>query len=211
MMNCYDKKYFEWQKTMGEFGGRENIFKFKDFITENDKVIEYGCGGGYFLKNIKCKEKIGIEINPYAIEEAQKNGLTVVDSINKIEDDWANVIISDNVLEHTLSPLDELKALHKKLKNNGKIVFVIPHELKKSYAPNDINQHLYTWTPQCAYNLFTLAGFKVKKIDRIRYLWPPGAYQIRKYLGKLIFDIMCKIYGRIFGDWYQIRIIATKK
>jgi len=63
MQKYYNKKYFSWQSRVGEFGGRANLSKFAKFIRPDHHVIDYGCGGGYLLKNIKCKEKIGIEIN----------------------------------------------------------------------------------------------------------------------------------------------------
>lgn len=42
----YDKKYFDWQKTIGEFGGKANLFKFEDNIKNTDTVLDFGCGGG---------------------------------------------------------------------------------------------------------------------------------------------------------------------
>lgn len=42
----YGEKYFEWQKAVGEFGGRANLFKFEKYIKENDNVLDFGCGGG---------------------------------------------------------------------------------------------------------------------------------------------------------------------
>ena len=65
MQKYYNKKYFSWQSRVGEFGGRANLSKFAKFIRPDHHVIDYGCGGGYLLKNIKCKEadnkqKLGI-------------------------------------------------------------------------------------------------------------------------------------------------------
>jgi len=37
LTNHYDDKYFSgYQKRVGEFGGRANLFKFKNFITPTD-------------------------------------------------------------------------------------------------------------------------------------------------------------------------------
>jgi SAM-dependent methyltransferase len=209
-MSHYDKKYFEWQKRMGEFGGKENLFKFERFVKPDDKVIEFGCGGGYLLKNLKCKEKIGIEINPYAREAAEKNGINVVEKTEDINDDWADIIISDNALEHALSPYDELKRLYAKLKPGGTIVFIVPHETAGKFIENDINQHLYTWSPICAGNLFKTVRFKVDKVEAIRHLWPPLAFQIRKFSGKHLFNLLCRINCLLFKNWYQVRVIAHK-
>ena len=64
----YDNKYFDWQSPIGEFGGWANLTKFQPFIRNDFNVIDFGCGGGYLLNNIQCKEKIGIEVNDSARE-----------------------------------------------------------------------------------------------------------------------------------------------
>ncbi|UCE39033.1 MAG: methyltransferase domain-containing protein, partial [Thermoplasmata archaeon] len=70
----YGKEYFDWQKNIGSFGGLANLFKFKEFINPTDTVVDFGCGGGYLLRNLQCKEKMGIEVNPHARQEAKRNG-----------------------------------------------------------------------------------------------------------------------------------------
>ena len=41
----YDARYFGWQKSIGIFGGKANKIKFADIIKENQKVLDFGCGG----------------------------------------------------------------------------------------------------------------------------------------------------------------------
>lgn len=210
-MSHYNDKYFAWQKKGGKFGGEENTRWFKEFIKEEHNIIEFGCGGGYLIKNIQCNNKIGIEINPYARNEAESIGIKTVDSADKIENDWADVIFSNHALEHTLEPINELKLLARKLKKDGLMIFMLPQEYGKKFTRNDINQHLYTWTPQCAYNMFNAAGLEVIKIDTFKYLWPPKAEFLRKLCGRKIFDLLCYLYCVLFADWHQIRVIAKKK
>ncbi len=71
----YDSKYFKWQSSIGEFGGWANMSKFTEYINRDDVVLDFGCGGGYLLNNLSCKEKHGIEINESAAEIAKKNGI----------------------------------------------------------------------------------------------------------------------------------------
>ena len=209
-MSHYDKAYFNWQKKMGEFGGKENLFKFEKFIKPDDRVMEFGCGGGYLLSNFKCREKIGVEINPHARKNAELIGIRTVEDAGGIEDEWADVIVSDNALEHAFSPLDVLKKLNRKLRAGGEIVFVVPQEYDIKYVENDINQHLFSWSPMCIGNLFALAGYKVKKVEIIRSLWPPCSYAIRRLTGEHVFRAICWFYGSVFGKWRQIRIVAEK-
>ena len=81
----YDNKYFDWQAPIGEFGGWANLTKFRPFIDNDFNVIDFGCGGGYLLKNIRCKEKIGVEVNDSAREQAQQNGIRTVKSSMDID------------------------------------------------------------------------------------------------------------------------------
>ncbi len=209
-MTYYNKNYFDWQKNVGAFGGMANLFKFRDFIKPADKVVDFGCGGGYLLSSLHCKEVMGVEINDHAREEAKRNGVNVVKTAAELPDEWADVIISNNALEHVYRPLDELITLHKKLKKGGTVVFNIPHEKHYPYKPNDVNQHLYSWSPMCAGNIFTTAGFSVRKIETIWHKWPPGYYHIRKYMGQTLFDIICSTYGMLRRNWHQVRVVATK-
>ena len=212
MSNCYyDEKYFDWQKSIGEFGGWANLTKFSSFISKDDDVLDFGCGGGYLLKNIECKKKTGIEINSSAAEIARENGLEVYFSSDDVPDDYIDVIISDNALEHTHYPLNELKKLYKKLRRNGKIIFVVPCEnISYAYKQNDINQHLYSWSPMCIGNLFALAGFSVIESKPYIHKWPPYYTKIAKLGGRKTFDAVCRIYGQLKREWFQVRIIAEK-
>lgn len=208
----YAENYFNWQKSIGEFGGWANKKKFAEFISCNDEVLDFGCGGGYLLKNIECKKRIGVEINSTAAETARENGLEVYNFVDDVPDNYVDIIISNNALEHTHYPLDELKKLYKKLRNNGKIVFVVPCEnITYKYRPNDINQHLYSWSPMCIGNLFTLAGFSVIESKPYIHKWPKNYMKIAKFFGWGIFDLICRIYGQIKREWFQVKIIAEKK
>ncbi|MEH0155459.1 methyltransferase domain-containing protein [Limibacter armeniacum] len=209
-MSHYNKEYFDWQKNIGAFGGSANLFKFDDFVREDTKVIDFGSGGGFLLSNMKSTEKVGVEINPVARENANKMGIKTVEDANELENEWADVIISNHALEHVESPLDELKKLNTKLKKGGKIVFVVPYERNNKYKEGDINFHLYTWSEMNLGNLFSLAGFKVISVGELKHKWPPKFAKIRQVFGDSIFHLSCKIYGRISTGVSQIRIVAEK-
>jgi SAM-dependent methyltransferase len=207
----YKENYFEWQGSIGEFGGWANLDKFKSYINKDSIVVDYGSGGGFLLNNIDCKEKVGIEINEVARKNAEQMGIQSVSSSNLLDDDYADVIISNHALEHTLNPLQELKDLYRILKSGGKIVFVVPCEsVNYKYKPNDINYHLFSWGPMCLGNLFNEAGYNVIQSKAYKYKWPPKYDKIAKIFGRKIFNLCCKIYARIETSWWQTRIVAAK-
>lgn len=206
----YDTKYFEWQRQMGAFGGVVELFKFQPHIKSTDRVIDFGCGGGYLLKNLQCADKLGLEINPNARKQAAEQGINTVDKVKDIPDDWADVIISNHALEHTFRPLDEIKSLYPKLKKGGKIIFCTPLEKRSPFVEHDVNQHLYTWSEMNLGNLFTLAGYRVISSKEMKYKWPPRFWQLRKTFGPAIFNVLATLWAYYKGGISQVVLVAVK-
>ena len=207
----YDNKYFDWQAPIGEFGGWANLTKFRPFIDNDFNVIDFGCGGGYLLKNIRCKEKIGVEVNNSAREQAQQNGIRTVESSMDIDEQWADLIISNHALEHVPDPLSELQNLKRLLKPNGKIVFYVPCEsIHLAYRNNDVNQHLFTWSPMCLGNIFSEAGYFIEESAPYYHQWPPKNYRrIARWGGRQLFDFCCRLYAHWDRTVFQVRVIAS--
>ena len=208
----YDEKYFNWQKQSGMFGGWALKNEFSSFISANDEVLDFGCGGGFLLANIDCRKKIGVEINDIAAEAAKENCHEVYRYLDEVPNDYVDVIISNHALEHTHNPLDEVKKMFKILRKNGKIIVIVPCDnVTFKYKPNDIHQHLFSWSPMNIGNLFTLGGFSVISSKSYIHKWPPKHEIIAKICGRRLFDVICRIYGHIKRKWFQVKIIAEKK
>ena len=211
--NYYQEDYFEnYQKKIGEFGGKANLFKFKKYIKLSDTVLDFGCGGGFLLNFIDCKKKIGIELNPVARDYCiKKNSIDCYEDISAIEDNSVDVIISNHCLEHTLSPYDLINKMHAKLKIGGKIILVVPLDsLNYKCRSNDINNHLYSFSPMNIGNLLQGCNFKEISTEVLFHKWPPFFLQIEKIFGQNIFNEFCLIYGRLNKRWVQVRGIAIK-
>jgi SAM-dependent methyltransferase len=207
----YGKKYFSWYASWAEFGGWANQSKFWDFIGPHDDVLDFGCGGGYLLREMRCRRKVGIEINPEAITQAQQNGLEVYSSTLDVPDESADVIVSNNALEHTRNPLEELRNLYPKLRPGGRIIFVVPCEsVHYLYQPNDINNHLFSWSPMSLGNLFVEAGYDLITSHPYIHRWPPHYQTIARWGGRRIFEMACRFYGRWKRDWTQVRAVARR-
>jgi SAM-dependent methyltransferase len=208
----YNEDYFAWQSSIEEFGGWANQTKFIDYLSEESAVLDFGCGAGSLLHGLKCSRKVGVEVNRPAAEVARTKGIEVFHSVAEVPNDYVDFIISNNALEHTLHPLDELQSLYMKLRIGGKTIFVVPCEsIRYSYKPNDINHHLFSWSPMCIGNLFTEAGFSVIESKPYIHKWPPKYRLIARLTGRNIFEIACRIYGRIERSWFQVRVIAEKR
>ena len=206
----YDSAYYEWQRESGEFGALVDLFKFQPHISPSDSLIEFGCGGGFLLSRIVCERKVGVEPNQAARRDAESKGLRVYKTVEDVPDRIATIVMSNHALEHVESPLEILRSLMPKMRGGAKIVFVVPHESELTpYDPNDVNQHLYTWTPQTLGNLFMAAGFTHIQVRSIRHMWPPFHRQFLAALGLPLFHLVCRTYA-FLGGHYQLCVMAEK-
>lgn len=215
----YGAEYFKYQFEIGRFGGWVNLTKFSQYIQPRMKVLDFGCGCGYLLANINCKEKLGVEINPAARAEAERSGIRTVASSADIEDGWADVIVSNHALEHCRHPLQELQALLTKLAPGGFAVFVVPCEaIKNKCRQDDPNHHLYSWSPMSLASLFSEAGFTIVESKPYIHHWPPRFIPrlLRSVGGRGLFEAGCRIYGALTylrlspALFSQVRVVAKR-
>lgn len=206
----YNEDYFEWQKKMGVVGGRCDKFKFESFVTKNDVVCDFGCGGGYILQQLNCATKIGVEINDSARLVARQNGIEVYPELKYVENGSVDVIISNHALEHVDNPFLVLTEMRAKLKPDGKLVLVVPFERKNVFKEDDINMHLYTWSPQNIGNLCKRAGFNIDDVSELKHTWPPHYDRILKLFGEKWFYRFSYIWAWLRPNISQVRVIASK-
>lgn len=207
--NHYNEEYFEWQKKVGAFGGKANLFKFEDFIEQSSDILDFGCGGGYLLNSIVTNgNKYGVEINPIAREEAEKYGIICYSDIYSVPDNLVDVIISNHALEHVDNPSEYIKQMKRILRNGGRMVLVVPHEVSARINCEDVNMHLYTWSPQNFYNLLKFNQVEIEMVERIYHAWPhKHFFLIQRIFGWRMFHIICRFYAH-FKHQYQVRAIG---
>ena len=205
----YDTAYFEWQRPMGEFGAQYKLrMFFQKYITPEMSVLEFGSGGGFLLKELNVREKMGIDINDAAREFARTIGINSVKTISEVSDGWADVIISTSVLEHVENPLGVLRELRPKLKPHGRIIFHVPNEsCETEYIPNNIDRHLYTWNCLNLGNLFQAAGYQICSVERVQERWPDEYQKIAGEVSEELFDFLATAWGKA-TDAYACLIVA---
>ena len=139
-----------------------------NYIAPGQTVLDFGCGTGDILGGLDCRTKIGIEINEPSARLAQENGLTVFDSLDAVVSDSIDAVIANHSLEHVLDPAVKLREFHRVLKQDGLLLVLVPAENPR--APQfcawheEMNKHLFSWTPLSLGNLVTECGFRLDHV-----------------------------------------------
>lgn len=209
----YDEKYFKWQSKIGIFGAIANMPKFDSFISDGNKVLDFGCGGGYLIDSFEKKiEKHGFEINKFAIDAAKNKNIKIHTNFDTLNKNYFDVIISNHTLEHVSDPFNTLKKLHECLKNDGKIIIVVPLDgISLKYNPKNKDKHLYSWSPMNLGNILNSTGFNVIESKPYNQKWMPYYYKIQKLFGWKIFFFLSYLWSKINRRFFQVRAIAIKK
>ncbi|MFN0313863.1 MAG: class I SAM-dependent methyltransferase [Burkholderiales bacterium] len=207
--------YFAWQGGGGLFGGRINAHKFADLVRPDSTVLDFGCGGGFLLKNLHCHRRLGVEINPAARQHAATLGIECYATTHDVPDGIVDLVITDHALEHVPYPIGALEDLRKKIKPGGRLALCVPinnWREDRIYNPEDQNHHLHTWTPQLMGNTLAEAGFVVDSVYARIFAWP-GRWTVACY-GRLPyswFKAICFTYGWFTGKGWEILAVARPR
>ncbi len=126
------------------------ILSFLDCVPDAI-VADLGCGDGEFSvrvkKQIGCKEIYGTEIWDEAIKQSSQKGVEVIKcDLNEklpIDDEFFDVVVSNQVLEHLLYPIQFIMEIKRILKGGG--TAIISTENLSSW--DNIAALVFGWTP----------------------------------------------------------------
>lgn len=162
-------------------------------------MIDFGCGSSCLLANLNCRKLIGTEPNQVAASQLTNFDIQHLPSSSVAREvlgtEFADIAISNHTLEHVLNPLYELKELRLLLKPGGQIVFYVPCDsIRRKCSPDNVDCHLYSWSPQNIGNLFSEAGCRVTLSRPRLHKWPPGYRKLAK-LGDRVFRFLSLVWG----------------
>ena len=206
----YTHEYFKWQKKLGVLGGMYDKFKYLPYLRNQDYVLDFGCGGGYILHSLNIPNSFGVEPNVVAREECILKGLRVKASIDNFEKNYFDLIFSNHVFEHLDAPLETAIKLRGYLKVNGLLLIAVPNECHVKYVPNNIDQHIYTWSEINLGNLLLKAGFEILEVKTIKFRWTPRFTWIHKLFGISIFRYFCYLNAILHFDRKEVFAVARK-
>lgn len=194
-------RYFDWQGRPGILQGLWNRHLWTPHVRPSDDVLDFGCGGGFLLKVLDAKSKVGVEVNPHAAQSARELGITTFATLAEVPGTFDRVI-SSHVLEHIPHPRQAIIELRDKLRDaDSRLVILIPlddwrNRANRRYTDSDQNMHLHAWTPQTLGNLLASAGLVVQDVQVVREAWPRG--------GPLLWRLSPRIFHLASIAWAMV-------
>lgn len=135
----FGKKYFDGYCQGKGCLSQKNTPKYQKRLREikvlrkaNGKLLDIGCGFGFFLDKAKKKgfETYGLDISQYAISKVNKNHHVVVLDVSQkkfpFKNNFFDAITLDHVLEHVPNPVFVLKEIRRILKPKGLLFIEVP-------------------------------------------------------------------------------------
>lgn len=126
--------YYNKNDTFFRPANLEKIKRLYDFDkSKRLKILDIGCGdgkiGSQFIK--KGHEVFGLDISTSACNQAKEFGIKAlihdVETTFPFEDDYFDMVIATDILEHVFDPLYIVNEARRVLKNEGKFIAAIPN------------------------------------------------------------------------------------
>ncbi|MBS3151727.1 class I SAM-dependent methyltransferase [Candidatus Woesearchaeota archaeon] len=128
------------------------------------KVLEFGCGLGQNIY-LKKERAIGLDISNFCKKECEKKGINIIQDSKKFKDNSFDSVLACHVLEHMENPSEILREFYRILKDNGKLVLILPvscHNRPYKNWKTDKSKHLFQWNFAAINELLYFIGFKIK-------------------------------------------------
>lgn len=154
----------------------ERVLDSFEPFRKTNKLIDVGCGIGYFLEVAKRRgwEVYGTEFTEEAVKICENKGANMKLGPLNAEDyepESFDVICSFEVIEHINNPLDELASFNKILRKGGLVYCTTPNfnaverfQLGANWNVIAYPEHLSYYTPKTLKRVFKEAGFQTKKV-----------------------------------------------
>ena len=207
------KEYFIRQMKNAELGAKLNVAKFQKWVGSEDRVLDFGCSGGWLLKELNPTLKVGVELNTLHHEYCENNGVTVYQEVTAVKESDFSRIISHHCLEHVPYPVSALKSLAVLLKEDGYLILVVPVDdwrVQRDPRAKDNDHHLHTWTPLLMKNTLAESGFDLVESRILTHAWPRKWQSLYRALPLPIFDTFCWGWS-ILTKRRQLLVVAKLK
>ncbi len=196
----------------------DHRIKFFRNLKKRGKVLDIGCGMGYFL--YACR-KHGYEVEGQDVSDDSASYLRSelkipvttgqIEEIN-IENNSLDIITMWHSLEHTPDPRKHLEKAWNWLKPDGFLVVDVPNhegtdakETWNSWNGWDLPYHLYHFTPKTLINMLSQHGFKTCRTKDYH------SQYIKERFGRIpIINLFARIIAKCYSG-QSFAVVAKKE
>lgn len=155
---------------------------FKIGIPTGSTIIEIGSNDGYLCKQLQGLgyKTYGVDSSRYMSELAASEGVpTYCGVFDELESKnvrsvygKANLIIANNVFNHSNDPIGFAKGVHNLLEDDGLFVYELPYWLatvKTRKFDQIYHEHVSYFTVKSSFNLLARTGFEIVNVEEVDY------------------------------------------
>ncbi len=175
---------------------------FEPYCHEQLDLLDFGCADGLSLRTLPARRRIGVEVNPVAVEACKRRAaeanlqVEMFACLEEVPSESVDVVISNHCLEHVPRPLDAICQLRRILRKRGQCIIVTPFDdwrnrQYREWRSGDRDHHLYTWGPMNLGNLVAEGGLSCKSSQLVHSAWSVRFLPLRGVLGDRLFAWLC--------------------
>ncbi len=174
----YEIGYDDYQSNRAEI--RKTFIKRLETLEKlhggkRGKSLDVGCAMGFFVETAKEKgwQAEGVDISEYCAEYAKSQGLKVTASILKdfqCEPETFDLVTMWDYIEHSTTPMDDLKKAFQLLKKGGLLALATPDissipakVFKANWMGFKEHEHLFYFSTEILKKMLQSAGFEILK------------------------------------------------
>jgi len=193
-------------------------------LTENDAILEIGCGTGGFLERVSSnvKSAVGLDLNEDAVQSCKEKGLDVENAdLMEYSDQHTerfDAVLSFQVMEHIEDIGNFMRAGVKLLKPGGKFIFGVPNNdsfianIKGEYL-NMPPHHMNLWTANSIERTAQhvgckMLGYKLEPLQQYHQNWYVNSIlsdnqsEIQK-IPKILRGYFYRNLKRVLNNWVE--------
>jgi SAM-dependent methyltransferase len=144
---------------------------FQHFVEPRATVLDLGSGWGEFIRHIRARRKIAMDLNPDMPSRVGAGVETILQDCSqpwRIADSSLDIVFTSNFFEH-LPDKDALRRTlqeaNRCLKDGGRIICLGPNIRFLGGAYWDFWDHFLPLTDRSMAEILTLAGFSVERVE----------------------------------------------
>ena len=226
MRSQNDEKMFFYDKFAENFDRKMNMYDLNKRIQyifqslgniQGKKLLDAGCGTGWFSKEAteRGAQVFSLDIGKNLLSQVAAKCKTEKTAASVLEipffDDCFDIVISSEVIEHTVNPKGAIHEMHRVLKKDGVLALTVPNKIwhpailianKLKVRPYEGYENWVGWNELQEW--LSRIGFNIDRIDGF-HLFPfifPFTYRLLSVMEK---------YSRLLGPFMlNISVKAIK-